>query len=78
VTPETVIGGLTALVGLLGAVAGLLQIVRSFRASSSPAAAVTSLDVDDHLIDELVRARVELELARRDYSGQRGPTPGTA
>ena len=72
---ETVIGVITALIGLVGALAGLLQIMR--RTSSPPAAAVANPgDLDDHLIDELVKARVELELMRRDVSHERGPAPG--
>jgi len=67
------IGAVTALVGLLGAVAGLLQIVKSFRTKPGPTI-MNPGDLDDHLIDELVKARVELILMQRDYSHQRSTT----
>jgi len=73
-TPETAIGAVTAMVGLLGAVAGLLQIIRSFR--SSPAPPGNPGDIDDHLLDELVAAKVQLILMQRDVSHERGPVPG--
>ena len=73
-SPETAIGGVTALVGLLGAVAGLLQIIRSFRSKPGPTI-LNPGDIDDHLLDELVAARVELALLRRDVSHERGPMP---
>ena len=68
---ETGLGVVTALVGLLGAIAGLLQIIKGMRTKAAPAIENPG-DIDDHLIDELVRARVELELMRRNYSGVRG------
>jgi len=70
-TIESAIGAMTALAGLIGAVWAVYQGIKA-RNAPPPG----DDDVDEHLIDELVAARVELELMRRNYSGQRGPVPG--
>jgi len=70
---ETSLGVVTALVGLLGAIAGLLQIIKGMRTKPAPMI-MNPGDLDDHLIDELVKARVELILMQRDYSHARSTT----